>query len=183
MVLLFWCESQCCLKQDCQIPAPSPTPDCKIEADEVLEITGRWRVERYSNGDQGFIYSEGTVFDDSRTVTEDWSRSVTTSIEVGLEFGGASVEGTFAEGGSESVSQSIQKSRSETQTTNFDRSGMVWQFQYNVTDSCGSAKIDVKGLVITIGQHEPPCCLPGWAVDPRRAARSMCGRFSLLLRA
>jgi len=42
----------------------------------------------------------------------------------------------------------------------------VWQFHYEVDDSCHHHEIPFsKHYVLSDGLWEPPCCIPGYAVD------------------
>lgn len=140
--------------------------------------TGRWVPLAYSNGHQEIKYAEGV--EESRTKetsferSTNWNLSVTKSITGGFDFkafsASSSLEISASIGGSfsNSVSEAVGKTASEefSITTSFGP-GQVWQFVYEVRDLCYDGTWDLKmnDLVLTAGKHEPPCCLPGYAVS------------------
>jgi hypothetical protein len=138
---------------------------------------------KYANAQQAIEFTTGTTFTNRREQTDSWSKGVEASISTEFKFFGAeaetSVTGTYAKASSTTVSDVMEKSSEIKQTTTFDEGGQVWQFVYTVQDACGSADIKTMDLVITKGQFEPPCCLPGFALTNEQhgpcASGSPCG--------
>ena len=145
--------------------APPSAPHCK-----VASTKGEWKVHSSTNAASSKVsYTEGTTRSSSGQNTSAWSNEVTASVDYGFEFFGAymtgAVSGSAAQGSAETVSSSIEKSVTETHTVTFDRGGTIWQFEYDIEDSCGGANIKTMDLVVTDGREHPPCCLPGYALE------------------
>jgi len=68
-------------------------------------------------------------------------------------------------GEKESVTQAFQESITKSQEISFDKGGQIWQWMFNVTDTCGSSSINTNSLVRTPSVAEQPCCPPGLALD------------------
>jgi hypothetical protein len=128
----------------------------------------------YNGNQQKVTYTVGTTTTDSQSVTstDAWKKSITGTASVGFSFLGASAEvsisvtGEFSESQASSVSQAVAQSESQTFEADFNQ-GQVWQFVYDAADVCDTAgfTINVEELVLTNGQYDPPCCLPGYFVD------------------
>jgi hypothetical protein len=58
-------------------------------------------------------------------------------------------------------SQTFSETSTTTHTYQFGP-GMVWQWQFTITDPCGSSIIMGKDLRLTAAMPFPPCCIPGW---------------------
>lgn len=78
-------------------------------------------------------------------------------------FGDVEVSSSYAQGASETISDSFAQSGEDVVTFEIPNGGTVWQFEYTSKDDCGQATgILTKDLVVTPGRHLPPCCLPGY---------------------
>merc|ERR1711865_75193 len=44
----------------------------------------------------------------------------------------------------------------------FAAGGVVWQFQFQIKDSCGTTVVKGNDFAETIGNWAEPCCLPGF---------------------
>jgi hypothetical protein len=98
---------------------------------------------------------------------------VTATVEAGFSLFGAEgsvsleVSGSIAGELSREVSRSVEVTTEQTETTTFTSAGTVWQFQYDVADLCiPKWVLKTSSLIRTKGAFEPPCCLPGYALDP-----------------
>lgn len=139
---------------------------------------GQWTVYKYANAGQKITYEEGITrsSEESVTNTKQWQTSVTRSVAAGFELkgfsAGTSVEVSFEYGESmeSSVRSAVEKTQMASYETVFDEPGQIWQFRYFIRDACypDTWSMATKDLVITKGRFEPPCCLPGYALDPRR---------------
>lgn len=106
----------------------------------------------------------------------------------GKAVGGPSVKGSLAVEYSRSMSftgatasalstlasQSFQTSYRKAVTRTF--TGVLWQFQFAVDDTCDGATIMVADHVAeTANAAEPPCCIPTFTLDPKRAHGACAG--------
>jgi len=148
----------------------TPAMACTVSA----HPSGNWvNTGRFSNADQTISLEYGTSRSYMSGTEETWGSSVTVAVEAGFEgFGSVSVSGT--------ISQSISKSQSTTWTTQTMRedswtwheAGTIWQWQWAITDACGTATASANSFVLTNDANSVPCCLPGYfahASDPRGA--------------
>ena len=54
----------------------------------------------------------------------------------------------------------------ELTTTNIqNQPGTQWEFVFRIHDTCEGSVVHTGEYVVTNGDHEPPCCLPGSAVS------------------
>lgn len=132
--------------------------------------TGEWRAYVYTNGGQDIEYTAGVTTDDGSGRTSEWNAGVEATVKAGFNLAGingeVSVAGSYSRSMSNSVSQSVQESSSNTLTTKFDKpGGQVWQFVYTARDTCGVVDIKTRDLVMTENRARNPCCLPGFAVS------------------
>ena len=132
-------------------------------------MTGQWKPIKYSNGMQEMEYTVQTTRTMEEETTKQWSREVSVAVSKGFDvplIGELNVEvtGTFAESSSKRVLEAIEESSSVTVKSLFEP-GRVWQFTYTTEDTCGysAGTIQTRAVVQTIGDTEPPCCLPGYA--------------------
>jgi len=131
------------------------------------------------------------------SMTHGWSFEVSQCMGVGLEAGGCEEQQiqdrffggatTVTAGGSgeyssttarsqetaEEVSKELENSEEKSMTYTLPP-GAVWQWEYSVADACTTARrsspvmIKVDHLAVTDNQAAPPCCLPGFFVDPTK---------------
>lgn len=137
------------------------TPNCTIGS-----ISGQW-VELQSNpGPSSLSVTLGVQHGYAAGNTTTWGSDVTTQVKTGFSAFGASasvsVSGEMSDKMSSSYSQTFQMSSATMRTFDFD-AGFVWQWQFKVTDRCGSSIVSGTDFAITAGEYAPPCCLPGWA--------------------
>eukprot|EP00967_Tisochrysis_lutea_P137162 scaffold245700_cov32-Tisochrysis_lutea.AAC.1 len=118
----------------------------------------------------------------SSTISEGVSTSSSSSSEAGIGYGAFSfgIESTSSTSQSTSSSYSnvgtqqmaslateaIQTTETTTTIDNFMGAGVLWQFIFDVEDQCGSATVLTKNIIATQGRFAPPCCLPGFHLDP-----------------
>merc|ERR1712014_547489 len=74
----------------------------------------------------------------------------------------AGVSGTLSRSIAKEYSSEFSMSKTETHTFNYG-AGVVWQWQFTITDQCGSSTVSGNDMALTPGAFEPPCCLPGYA--------------------
>ena len=65
-----------------------------------------------------------------------------------------------------SVAESYDSYFSATSSTTHSyllpRGGVVWQFQFQIKDSCGTTVVKGNDFAETMGAWAEPCCLPGF---------------------
>merc|ERR1712167_147930 len=120
---------------------PRALPCTGASAKGVWTPTGQ-----YSNGGHEIAYTEGA------------------SVENGVARSN-SVTASVANTQSSSVSSSLAKS-TETSYNAILPAGTVWQFRYEVEDTCGARLLKTSALVSTNSLHEKPCCLPHYFLNP-----------------
>lgn len=117
-------------------------------------------------GADSVSFSTGTTRSYSTTTTETWGRSATASVSAGFTAFGvnitASVSGTLSKTMAESSASSFSQTTTETRTTKFTEIGVGWQWQFDITDDCGTSTTLSPGFpIVTPSSDKPPCCLPG----------------------
>jgi hypothetical protein len=128
----------------------------------------------YNGIKQTVTYTYGTTTTDTQSVTNTtaWKNSITGTATAGFQFMGASASvkvsatGEFSGSQETSVNTAVMQSTSKSVQVEFDQ-GQVWQFVYDTADVCdvNGFSILVEELVLTNGQYDYPCCLPGYFVD------------------
>jgi len=63
-----------------------------------------------------------------------------------------------------SHSSTFSTSQMETYVTTLP-AGVVWQFQVEVQDNCGTSTVQMRDFQVTDSAANPPCCLPGYFSD------------------
>lgn len=98
---------------------------------------------------------------------------MTLSVQGGFSYDGGNVQvtvsGTLSHSFAQSFSSSWSSSTTESFEVTFDEDAVgksVWQFEFNITDSCKHAETSItKEFALTSDADFMPCCLPGHAVD------------------
>lgn len=127
----------------------------------------------YSSGAQTLTITYGATYSHEVANTTEFGSKVNAEISSGFNIFGLKGQAKVGAEVSATVSSTFEStfSMSETKTyqDQFD-AGQVWQWQFNVTTGCGAilgeADFTGQATVLTAGLFAPPCCLPGWAMDP-----------------
>mmetsp|Transcript_29732 Transcript_29732/g.95605 ORF Transcript_29732/g.95605 Transcript_29732/m.95605 type:complete len:423 (+) Transcript_29732:91-1359(+) len=181
---------------DCAPPAPSPPPPRCVPT--VKGTAGYWVPVASCATSEPCEFAEevGTSSSSQQESLTSWQNDVQNSIKNSLDVrlgigasagkgkavGGPSVKGSLAVEYSRSMSftgatasalstlasQSFRTSYRKAVTRTF--TGVLWQFQFAVDDNCDGATIMVADHVAeTANAAEPPCCIPTFTLDPKRA--------------
>jgi len=143
---------------------------------EATETVGTWAWKKQIVTETEWAYETGSAKTEASTKTEEWSKSVSATVEAGFEYpggtsGSVSVTGELARQAAQEDSESWEKNEVESVTITFPAEDVgkdIWQFQYQVTDGC-SNEVTAKTLHLakkTGGKESPPCCLPGYCNPP-----------------
>ena len=145
-----------------------PSTDCYY----IKNVQGSWVARATSTGKQTVSVQTGITRSHEVSDTSDWGGSVTTTASAGFKFFGtdASVEvsGTASHSISHSYSSTFSESSSTTYTADMD-AGVVWQWAFDIDDGCGSTTATGLDFALTINKANPPCCIPGYFLDPTKA--------------
>jgi len=135
---------------------------------------GFWQQGDYTDGQIGYRYETGVTRGSSQGREQSWSNTVGVSVTAGYNWGvtaaGGSVEvsvsNEYTQGASTTIERSMELSSTREKSLVFPRGGLVWQWTYNITDTCGTALLSTTAMVQTNNRHQPPCCLPTDARNP-----------------
>merc|ERR1712196_47792 len=154
--------------------APPPAPPSKTP----VVIQGRWKYwfTNTNSAKKKKTYTIGVTYAEGSERTKKWASEVAVEVSSGFKFLGAdlgevTVSGSYAQDASSSIKTSTQKSVTSTKEYEFTESspkGVVWQFDYTVTDSLGKTDIGTLDFVTTAHRGQYPCCLPGDSADANR---------------
>jgi hypothetical protein len=132
------------------------------------QASARWIAISSSSGPQMVSYQVGVTRSHTVEDSTTWGSSVTESVSAGFSAFGiqasTSVSGTTSTTISHSYSSTFSMSSSTTFTYTFD-AGVVWQWQFGITDGCGPSDAQGHDLALTANELNPPCCLPGMFVN------------------
>jgi hypothetical protein len=147
-------------------------------SDVVVAIEGSWVSIGSSSNSGSFETTSGTVLASTVSSTSSYSSSITRTMEEGYSFwvsvgiagyaGYASkkVGRTTSRTTAQTYSRSFTEFETETMTFDFD-AGVVWQWQFSITDGCGKVStVKTRDVVQTASQGRRPCCMPGYFLDP-----------------
>jgi len=145
---------------------------------DAVNVTGWWDYQYSLAGPGKRVLTFGTQKTHSESETETWSQSVTLSVSGGFTYssqGGAggdvhvTVSGTLSHSIAETYSDTWSTSTEETFEVDFpdhDTGMSVWQFHFNITDSCKHVETThTAEYAVTPNRLHVPCCLPGYGVD------------------
>jgi CEL-III C-terminal len=142
-------------------------------------VTGYWEFQYEVTGNmhESNSLSWGTTKTDATTETDQWSQSITVSVEAGFEvegFGGvkATVEGTQAVQYSNEYKETWSTSTTQAFDISFttDQVGevlWVWQWKFAINDSFGNqlTSASQQYALTNKGRLQPPQCQPGYNTD------------------
>lgn len=136
-------------------------------------VKGSW-TSKYTISSQGSeTWRHGTSMTHGNSKTEEWSSSVTRTVNTGFELEGISASTEI----SSTIGHSTSNTYSQEWTTNDEHAFTVtwgpnavglnaWQFIFAPYDSCGyTEQSKTQQYALTEGAWRPPCCLPGYATD------------------
>lgn len=140
----------------------------------ATSVVGRWvphNGQIFTTGSE--VWSKGMRYQHSESKTVGWKESVTYKASEGWTYEGdsGSVEVSTTIAQETSTTYSSAWSTTSTHSYQVDyTSDMIgrqaWQFQFVVTDSCTHVETGyVAAMAVTTGAFQPPCCVPGYAVD------------------
>lgn len=138
----------------------------------LISAKGQWiegdslQFEREYTWTQEYSRTEESSF----SVTSAWQTSVTASVSVGFKFGEASLEvsGTKSKEMSSTISDAFTSTNGTEMKQTFPP-GQMWQFEYDMVDSCSPHwTMRTRQVVHTDNLTDKPCCLPGSALDRDR---------------
>jgi len=145
---------------------PAVTKNCS----SITNKAGAWQYVQTVSAPQTITLKHGVKHSYTDTTTETWGESVTVSVSSGFDAFGLASRVTVSSETSHSLAQTYTKTFEETDeqdfTDTFD-AGTIFQWAWTITDLCGKSKVKGTDLVRTNGTFQPPCCLPGFAADPK----------------
>jgi len=100
--------------------------------------------------------------------TEEWAHKATAEAQQGFKVFGYDGHVTVTGEAAYTITSSYTSTFQETVTTEKDfdfPAGVVWQWQFEITDVCGNTTAMNEDFAVSEGLYAPPCCLPGYAVD------------------
>ena len=138
----------------------------------AIGAAGKWVNIGSSSGMQSIEYFQGVEFIESTSFerSSQLEASVTASVTGCFVFGEASLEvsASYGQSFARTVSSTVTKSESISLVHDFGP-GTVWQWQWSIADVCSAnPSLTTNNLALTRGNFEPPCCLPGYALDEGR---------------
>ncbi|CAB9506885.1 expressed unknown protein [Seminavis robusta] len=147
---------------------------------EATAAESNWILIKSCAGctDQTVSYEHGMTETKGKdyTKSKNWELSVSRTVEADLKVGSTSTEVGFSYGQevSNTVSESLEFSKTETLDSNFERP-YVWQFETEVTGICGGkTKFPSRHLAGTNSASEMPCCVPKYFLDAKDHPHGAC---------
>jgi len=143
--------------------------DCKANL-----VQGVWMGRFSIAGPIAETFKWGTQKQYSSSTTSTWSSSVTSSVEAGIDIKGfASAKASVGSDIGSELAQNDEQTWTANQEFDFqitfdgtEVGKYVWQFSYNITDTCTHEEHTVtKEYTLSRGLFEPPCCVPGYNLD------------------
>jgi len=101
--------------------------------------------------------------------TESWGTNTVVEASAGFSFWGIGASVTVSHGTSHEISHEYSSTFTQTNTiteTYTAPEGALWQWRFQVNDTCGHSLVNTTTFVSTPSIPVYPCCLPGYAVDP-----------------
>lgn len=152
---------------------PAPEKHCS----KIGKKSGEWKYVQSVSSTQSVSFRHGVTRSYTNTNTKTWSQSVTVSVSAGFNVlvakGDVSVSSTTAYEEAKAYSSTFEETDETTFTDQF-KAGTIWQWVWTIEDECGRSIVKGTDVVRTRGTFEPPCCLPGFALDPKNYA-GKCG--------
>merc|ERR1712046_244891 len=90
---------------------------------------------------------------------------------MGTAFGASAsfqISGSQSTDISRSYTQTFKSHTTVTDTMGPFQPGTIWQWQWVITDGCGTSVFAGSDIVSTKGKWLHPCCLPGYFKDPTK---------------
>merc|ERR1711865_1369270 len=141
------------------------------------QISGSWKnIQSSDGGQQSVKFTTGV----SRlfTVTNAYKWGKTAGDKAGASFIiGASTSSHVSSSIAKSYMNAFTATTGTTKTFTFTKPGVVWQWQFIVETagaSCGKTVVGGSDLVLTEGQYDKPCCLPGYMTDITNPGKTAC---------
>lgn len=160
---------------------------CCPENSKVFDVTGHWVQEGHiSSGTQTLSYQHGTSHTVTQGTTSSIAKAISAKVSIGAKFAGIGVSGEISSSVTRTLSVMDSQAWGETFTDTYSTTlaaGVVWQWQWNTRFVRGDAVSKTNALVSTNGVTLPPCCFPGYAVDPTNYRGSCNGGVDLCGRA
>jgi len=156
------CQAQ--LKAADEHSPPRALPCTGASAKGVWTPTGQ-----YSNGGHEIAYTEGASVENGVARSNSVTAGIAASISAGFEIFGSGITTTVTASVANTQSSSVSSSLAKSTETSYNAilpAGTVWQFRYEVEDTCGARLLKTSALVSTNSLHEKPCCLPHYFLDP-----------------
>ena len=143
-------------------PTPPPQPSC----DAVHSVNGHWVNIGSSQGPTKFTFTQGVSHETTHGYDKTWGSSVGVKMSSGFKAFGADMNVEVDMESSKTIAQSysstLETSSTSTEEYDFNTPGVIWQWQFYISDSCGNSKVLKNDLRITPNVMAPPCCLPGF---------------------
>lgn len=148
---------------------------CKVKA---FHVEGRWKWYTTLTGDERSIkITHGATKTKSETKTEEWSSSVTTTVETSLDAplpfgatggGKTSVSNTISRSMANTFSEEWSSSETKEDTITIkhdDKIGLeLWQWVFDIEDPMrNKVSAGTIAYAYTKTRREPPRCFPGYS--------------------
>jgi len=134
----------------------------------ITDVSGRWVNIQSNPGPSTLSVTVGVDRSYTTASTSTWSNSVTTQTQAGFKAFGIGTQVTVTGETSQTIGSSLSETFQETTTVQqeFDfPAGVVWQWQMIPDSPCGQASVLTSNFAVTDGLYDPPCCLPGYALN------------------
>lgn len=153
-------------------PQLSPCPD-EPRTCTVNKSMGQWLYKYTISGTVTETWKHGTTKTHEESKTEEWTESMSVSVDAGFKFLGMGTEITITGGFAHSTSSTHQDEWSITEEEDFSITfdeaywgKAAWQFIFSEFDTCLHQENTLtREFAVTANAMDEPCCLPGYAAD------------------
>jgi hypothetical protein len=147
--------------------------DCSANA-----ASGDWISHEVIQGEVKYTMEHGTAKKHSESKTNEWSKSVTSTVGAKFSFASASVSTKIAHDTSSSYSNEWSSSTTTKYSVTFpnsDSGKQLWQYVININDDCShNERTMTKDYALTAGRFQKPCCPAGYGAGDHKQDYQAC---------
>jgi len=155
LLVLFAAISQCQAQH-------SPPPPCD-PVEGSTEAHASWVQVATSPGAMHLSHTQGSTRDFTVSNADKWGSNAASKAGISFIIGNSSSGHSGASVAASYRSHFMAATSTTDSTFSFAAGpGVVWQFQFEIKDSCGVSVVKGNDFVETIGTWAEPCCLPGF---------------------
>jgi len=140
---------------------------CAVSPLPVKAVEGQWRALGSSTAGRSVTITTSVTHSYISGDNNYWGGGVSSGMSVGFSFCGVRVSAGSSSGSSNSMANTFSADfsslKSPTSSTFNFGDGMVWQWEFQVEDQCGTSIVKTQFVGSTVGVFEKPCCLPGFS--------------------